>query len=116
VPELIGPTEIARRFGVTPGAVTHWITRSQRGASSPLRPRFPPSHSGKLWSWPDVLKWGRKWQEYHPGALPALPVERDYLSQARDQARDDAAQYQVSGSTGCICTEGVVNLFCPVHT
>jgi hypothetical protein len=98
MPELVGPTEIARRFGVTPGAVSHWISRSRRGNPRPLRPRFPPSYTigGKTWSWPEVKKWGAKWQEYHPGALPGLARERDYPAQALDDVTDALHEYPVS--------------------
>lgn len=125
MPELIGASDIAKRFGVSQSAVSHWIRRSQPGAPSRLRPSFPrPRHesrTGKLWSWAEVNAWGDKWQAHHPGSLPGLNVE-DYDAQATDERKDASAGYPVSKTLkgfkpqGCTCPEGAISLNCPVHT
>jgi hypothetical protein len=113
VPELVGAGEIASRFMVSPSAVSHWVSRSQPKAKSPLRPRFPkPVHeskTGKLWSWAEVQKWGRIWQEHHPGSLPGLSsiTLEDYGTDTREAT---------GAKVGCNCPgEGVVSLTCPIH-
>lgn len=42
------PAEVARRLGVTRGAVSQWVAAWQRGGATALRSRKPPGRSPRL--------------------------------------------------------------------
>lgn len=44
----VRPAEVARRLGVTRGAVSQWVTAWRRGGAQALRSRKPPGRSPRL--------------------------------------------------------------------
>jgi hypothetical protein len=111
--ELVTKGEIARRLGVDPSAVSHWIRRSR---SHRMAPRFPKGKTPAKWEWDKVIVWATEWKKTRPRSLPGLILEPDEaLEEAIRKAENDLARKE-----GCTCPNpatdpGTIALNCPVH-
>jgi IS30 family transposase len=99
--ERVSKAEIARRLGVHPSTVSHWISRRH----------LPRSHSG-WYDWRDIAAWARVWKRQHPHSLPGVTLGLDKeLEKKLLAAEIELGQRE----KGCICPPGIISLTCPIH-